>query len=170
MSETERQSIRRDAADIALLGMLSRMGKLPIRKRSRHTEARKTSTRRTRINPVTYLLKAVVFVVLLAVYLVAEVVIAMLAYMYLNLYQLDLFGRLIGLSRELLNTFAVQLESLSPELAIQANTSILGELGPKSVLLLFIGLAVSALIRLFGVFLHRSFESVRPQKAPVQQE
>jgi uncharacterized membrane protein len=154
------------AAAIAGVSVLQRMGKLRARKHARHTERRETPTRRPRINPVTTLLKAVFFVGLLVVYLVAEVLIAMLAYMYLNIYQFETFGRLIGLSRELLNMFATQLERFSPELATQANATILGELGAKSVLLLFIGLGVSALIRLFGAFLHRSFETVRrPQKA-----
>ncbi len=117
--------------------------------------------RAPRIDPVTYLFKGVFLTALVIVYLIAEVLIAMLAYMYLNLYQIKTFGWLIGLSRELLNMFAAQLEKLSPELANQAYATILGELGPKSVLLLFIGLGVGAVIRLAGWFLHKSFEHVK---------
>jgi hypothetical protein len=114
---------------------------------------------------VTNLLQAVLYLALLAIYLIVEVIVAMLAYMYLNLYQFETFGRLVGWCRELLNTFATQLERFSPELANQAYATLLGELGAKSVLLLFLGLGVSALIRLLGAFLHRTFVSDRPHLA-----
>lgn len=119
------------------------------------------------------LVKSIVYTALLLAYLVVEVVVAMLVYMYLNLNHLETFGRLVGLSRELLNRFAIELERVSPELANQANATILGELGAKSILLLFIGLLVSILIRFFGYFLHnflvwfyqKSTEVVRPHES-----
>lgn len=96
---------------------------------------------------MTAIFKAIIYGALLIAYLVLEVLAAMLAYMYLNLYQIETFGYLIGLSRNLLNQFAVHLEQLSPVIANQAYATILGELGPKSILLLFIGLGVSTAIR-----------------------
>jgi len=84
----------------------------------------------------------------LALYVIIEVVVAMVAYMYLALNHVETFGHLIAFSRDVLNLFANQLEQWSPELATQAYTTLLGELGPKSILLLLIGLAVGAIGRL----------------------
>ena len=82
------------------------------------------------------------------VYLIVEVFLAMLTYMYLNLYHPYTFGSLIRIAHGLLNSFTTYLEQLSPDLANQAFRTLLGELGAKSVLLLLIGLIVSALARL----------------------
>jgi hypothetical protein len=94
------------------------------------------------------LLALIAVIAALVLYVIIEVVVAMVAYMYLALNHVETFGHLIALSRDLLNLFANQLEQWSPELATQAYTTLLGELGPKSILLLLIGLAVSALGRL----------------------
>jgi len=165
MSQTPKSAYDPAGAALAGLAILDRMGKLPIRRRRRKAAPHETPTRRSRINLVTNLLQAVIYLALLAIYLIVEVIVAMLAYMYLNLYQFETFGRLVGWCRELLNTFATQLERFSPELANQAYATLLGELGAKSVLLLFLGLGVSALIRLLGAFLHRTFVSDRPHLA-----
>jgi hypothetical protein len=116
-----------------------------------------------RMSPVTAIFKAIIYGALLIVYLVLEVLAAMLAYMYLNLYQIETFGYLIGLSRNLLNQFAVHLEQLSPAIANQAYATILGELGPKSILLLFIGLGVSAAIRLVIWFFNAVIVGLHPR-------
>jgi hypothetical protein len=84
----------------------------------------------------------------LAIYVLIEVVVAMVAYMYLALNHVETFGHLVAFSRDVLNLFANQLEQWSPDLATQAYTTLLGELGPKSILLLLIGLVVSAIGRL----------------------
>jgi hypothetical protein len=94
------------------------------------------------------LVAIVAVIAALFVYVIVEVVVAMVAYMYLALNHVATFGHLISLSRDVLNLFANQLEQWSPELATQAYTTLLGELGPKSILLLLIGLFVSALGRL----------------------
>ncbi len=94
------------------------------------------------------LVTAIVVIAVLVVYVVVEVVVAMAAYMYLALNHVETFGHLIAFSHDLLNVFANRLEQWSPELATQAYTTLLGELGPKSILLLLIGLVVSALGRL----------------------
>lgn len=125
----------------------------------------RTSVVNSLFDVVNSLFKAVIYSVLLVIYLVVEVFLAMLAYMYLNLYHFETFGYLIGLSREFLNAFATQLERYSPELANQAYATVLGELGAKSVLLLFIGLAVSTLIRILIWFVHKGMETVRTEKA-----
>lgn len=78
-------------------------------------------------------------VALLMMLVIVEVVVAMFAYMYLALNHIETFGYLVGLSRDVLNLFAEQLKQYSPELALRADTTLLGELGPKSILLLLIG-------------------------------
>lgn len=87
-------------------------------------------------------------ITLLVLYVVVEVVVAMFAYMYLALNHVEIFGTLISFSRDVLNLFANQLEEFFPEFTNRAYTTLLGELGPKSILLLLIGLTVSALGRL----------------------
>lgn len=112
---------------------------------------------------MTNALKAVLFVVFFVFYLIFEVVAAMLAYMYLNLRHVETFGYLVGICRDLLNRFATALEAFSPQLAIQANATLLGELGAKSVLLLFLGLIVSALFRFLIWCLHAGWRQERPR-------
>jgi hypothetical protein len=101
-------------------------------------------------------LSTIAFILLFVVYLVIEVFLAMMTYMYLNLYHPYTFGSLTQLASGLLHSFATYLQQLSPELATRAYATLLGELGPKSVLLLLIGLLVSALARL-AIWAFRSF-------------
>ena len=89
-------------------------------------------------------------ILVLMVFVVIEVVVSMIAYMYLALNHSELFGSLVGVSLEALNIMARQLETFSPQLANRAYATLLGELGPKSILLLLIGLTVSAIGRLAG--------------------
>lgn len=89
-------------------------------------------------------------IALLMIVVIFEVVVAMLAYMYLALNHIEMFGYLVGLSRDVLNLFAEQLKKFSPDFALRADTTLLGELGPKSILLLLIGLTVAAVGRLGG--------------------
>jgi hypothetical protein len=111
------------------------------------------------------LVKTSAFLVLLLVYLVVEMLAAMLAYAYLNIYQIDTFGYLIKLSRNLLTTMLVFFEAYAPpDLANRAYATLLGEIGPKSLMLLFLGLAVSTVIRLLVWVIHRSFEGLRSGK------
>lgn len=100
-------------------------------------------------------------ITILVLYVVVEVVLAMFAYMYLALNHVETFGTLISYSRDVLNLFANQLEQFSPELANRAYTTLLGELGPKSILLLLIGLTVSALGRLVSWLVRRWIHSAR---------
>jgi hypothetical protein len=111
------------------------------------------------------LFAVVAVIAALVVYVIIEVIVAMVAYMYLALNHVETFGHLIAYSRDVLNLFANQLEQWSPELATQAYTTLLGELGPKSILLLLIGLVVSALGRLLTWGVRRSFSHDRPRYA-----
>lgn len=113
-------------------------------------------------------LSAILFIVLFVVYLILEVLMAMLAYMYLNLYHPYTFGSLIGIARSVLNGITAYLQQISPDLANRADATLLGELGPKSVLLLLIGLTVSALARLVIWMIRRSFDGVRTARAAVR--
>ena len=79
--------------------------------------------------------------------LVVELVAAMLLYIYLNLYHLDTFGTLVRFSLHVLDGFREQLEFWLPGAANQAYATLFGELGPKSILLLLIGLVTATLIR-----------------------
>ena len=111
------------------------------------------------------LLRTVAFLVLLLAYLVVEVFASMLAYAYLNIYQIDTFGYLIKLSRNFLATIQNLFETYaSSELANRAYATLLGEIGPKSIMLLFLGLAVSMLIRFIMWVLHKGFEGMRSGK------
>lgn len=148
------------------LGLWRRMRR-QRRRRSKPEEAPAVAAAppRPRNDGVQSLLKSVVFASLLIAYLVAEVLVAMAAYMYLNLHHLEFFGYLISLCRTLLNEFAIHLERFSPDLANRAYATLLGELGPKSILLLFIGLTVSMFIRFLIWSLHRAYSATR-RKAP----
>jgi hypothetical protein len=110
------------------------------------------------------LLRTSAFLALLLTYLVVEVFVSMLAYAYLNLYQIDTFGYLIRLSRNLLTTMQNLFELYAPQLADRAYATLLGEIGPKSILLLFLGLAVSTLIRFIMWVIHKAFEGLRAGK------
>jgi hypothetical protein len=117
------------------------------------------------ISVVTWLLKTVVFVLLLLAYLVVEMAVSMLAYAYLNLYQINTFGYLIRLSRNLLTTMQTAFETYVPQYADRAYATLLGEIGPKSILLLFLGLAASTLIRLTVLALNTAFANIRLGRA-----
>ena len=110
------------------------------------------------------LLRTTAFLVLLLTYLVVEVFVSMLAYAYLNLYQIETFGYLIRLSRNLLTSMQNLFETHAPQLADRAYATLLGEIGPKSILLLFLGLTVSMLIRFIMFILHKGIEGVRASR------
>ncbi|MDX2258916.1 MAG: hypothetical protein NW205_08370 [Hyphomicrobiaceae bacterium] len=81
------------------------------------------------------------------VMLVVEVIAAMLVYMGLSLYSQSFFGWLVSLSRDVLNLLTDLLVRFFPDQANTAFATLLGELGPKSILLLLIGLVVGAMLR-----------------------
>lgn len=80
--------------------------------------------------------------------LVVEVVLTMLVYTFLNLRFLDTFGYLVRLSRTVLDWVAVVVLAVMPGSVNSAYATLLGELGPKAMLLLLIGLVVATVMRL----------------------
>ena len=92
-------------------------------------------------------LRAVLALAEVFVLLVVELISAMLVYMYLNLYHLQTFGNLVRMARYVLDALVGQLEYWLPGSANSAYATLVGELGPKSILLLIIGLLVAAGIR-----------------------
>jgi hypothetical protein len=79
--------------------------------------------------------------------LVLELVASMLLYTYLNLRHVETFGWLVRLSKGVLDLLARQLEIWFSGSSNVAYATLFGELGPKSILLLLIGLVVAALFR-----------------------
>ena len=94
-------------------------------------------------------LGALVMALVTSVILVfVELMAALFTYFYLAMFEREWFGTLIGYSREVLNFCIGQIELWFPAFTNAANATLIGELAPKSMLLLLIGLVVGALIRL----------------------
>ena len=87
--------------------------------------------------------------------LVVELVAAMLVYIYLNLFHLETFGTLVRFAKYVLDTLLGQLEVWAPAAANAAYATLVGELGPKSILLLLIGLVTGAIVRFLARLLSR---------------
>lgn len=81
------------------------------------------------------------------VLLIVEVVLTMVVYTLLNLYSLGTFGYLVRLSQGVLDLMRSLIVTLLPGAANAAYATLLGELGPKAILLLLIGLVVAAILR-----------------------
>ena len=78
---------------------------------------------------------------------VLELIATMLIYLYLALYSREWFGYLVGLSRDALNFLIDRLTYFFPESLNAAYATVVGELAPKAMLLLLVGLVVGAAIR-----------------------
>ena len=81
------------------------------------------------------------------VLLVVEVFLTMLVYSFLNLKFLDFFGYLVRLSASVLEGMKSLLLLVIPGSANAAYATLFGELGPKAILLLLIGLVMAAIVR-----------------------
>ncbi len=79
--------------------------------------------------------------------LILELVIAILIYSYLALYHTELFGFLARQASVVFDQLAQLIVASFPATADQAYATAFGELAPKSMLLLMIGLAVGAVMR-----------------------
>lgn len=79
--------------------------------------------------------------------LIVEVAITMLVYTLLNLHALNVFGYLVRLSGAVLESMRTLLIATMPGQANAAYATLFGELGPKAILLLLIGLVVAAILR-----------------------
>ncbi|HPG88846.1 MAG TPA: hypothetical protein PLD46_04285 [Hyphomicrobium sp.] len=87
------------------------------------------------------------------VLLVVELVLTMLVYTGLNIYNLELFGSLVRTAGGVLEFMASLFEQMFAGSANAAYASVFGELGPKAMLLLLLGLVVAAVVRLItGLF------------------
>jgi hypothetical protein len=106
---------------------------------------------------------AVAYVIAL---LLVELVTAMLVYIYLNLYHLETFGALVRFAKVVLDTLIGQMEHWAPVSANAAYATLVGELGPKSILLLLIGLVAGVVVR-FVVRLLRRLVSRATASTPV---
>lgn len=91
-----------------------------------------------------------------AAMVVLELALAIMTYVYLALYDLETFGWLVRLSKGLLDNAISWMEFLMPELSNRAYATLLGELGPKAMLLLLVGLVVGAVIRFIAWMLVRA--------------
>src|SRR5262245_40258916 len=83
----------------------------------------------------------------IVVLLVVELIATMIVYIYLNLYHIGTFGYLVRWARAVLDVFTGQLEYWLPVSSNAAYATLIGELGPKSFLLLILGLLTATVIR-----------------------
>jgi hypothetical protein len=90
-------------------------------------------------------LAAIVSTILL---LIVELILTVLMYTFLNVYSFEFFGKLVRLAGAVLETMAGFVERFFAGSSSTAYASLFGELGPKSMLLLLIGLVVAAIVRL----------------------
>ncbi len=92
-------------------------------------------------------LLGILTVVEILLLLVVELLSAMMIYIYLNLYHVELFGHLVRDARYVLDALVSQMEYWLPVSSNSAYATLIGELGPKSLLLLLIGLVSAMAIR-----------------------
>jgi hypothetical protein len=94
----------------------------------------------------------------------------MLVYIYLNLFHIETFGYLVRLARSVLDVLTGQLEYWLPVSANAAYATLIGELGPKSILLLILGLVTATIVRAIArgiVRLAARGATSRPASAPL---
>ncbi|MEM1370804.1 MAG: hypothetical protein AAGG72_01110 [Pseudomonadota bacterium] len=82
-----------------------------------------------------------------AVLVVVELMAALFLYFYLATTDREFFGELVGYAKTVLDFAVDQLQVWVPSFTNAANATLVGELAPKSMLLLLIGLIVGAVIR-----------------------
>lgn len=104
-------------------------------------------------------LRAVTALLAIVAMLIVELVLTIVVYTGLNLYNFQFFGQLVRFAGTVLETMAGLMERVFSGSANAAYASLFGELGPKSMLLLLIGLVVAAIVRLvvtlFGLVARR---------------
>jgi len=101
----------------------------------------------------------------IALMVVLELFAALVVYMYLAVYNRGLFASLIRFSDWVLTASVKPTLSLFPSLEGQAYLTLVGELAPKAMLLLLIGLTVGAAMRLLGWVLARMIFASKQQQA-----
>lgn len=80
-------------------------------------------------------------------FLLLELVLTVLLYTGLNIYSLNLFGWLVRVADSVLGLMRWLVDRLFPGVANTAYATLFGELGPKAILLLLLGLVVAAAVR-----------------------
>ncbi|HFB2048516.1 MAG: hypothetical protein HRT83_03735 [Hyphomicrobiaceae bacterium] len=78
-----------------------------------------------------------------------ELVLAVFVYTYLATFDLQTFSRLVKISKDILDFLITRMEIFLPEITNSAYATLIGELDPKSMLLLLTGLVMGAFFRLF---------------------
>ena len=92
-------------------------------------------------------LRTLVALIQSAAMVVLELALAVMVYVYLALYDIETFGWLVRASKGILDSAIGWMETLMPTLSNTAYATLLGELGPKAMLLLLVGLTVGAVLR-----------------------
>lgn len=87
--------------------------------------------------------------------LLLELILTMLVYTGLNVYSLNTFGALVRVAQSVQDLMRSMVERLLPGSANTVYATLFGELGPKAILLLLIGLLVAALVRSVASVAHR---------------
>ncbi len=101
------------------------------------------------------LLSTIAAAISILLMVIVELVITVALYIYLNLYHLETFGYLVRLASSVLQVLTTQIEYWVPLSANAAYATLIGELGPKSILLLMLGLVTGAVIRAIARLLAR---------------
>lgn len=87
--------------------------------------------------------------------LIVELILTLLVYIGLNNSSLELFGWLVRMAGSVLDVTVSLFERLFAGSANAAYASVFGELGPKAMLLLLIGLFVAAVVRVITGLVRR---------------
>lgn len=116
---------------------------------------------------VASVLRTILAIVQVIALLIVELIVAMLVYIYLNLYHVQTFGALVRLAKDVLDTMLAQLEAWFPLSANAAYATLVGELGPKSILLLLTGLVSGAVVRFLARLITRLLK--RATRAPAHE-
>lgn len=87
--------------------------------------------------------------------LLLELVLTMVVYTGLNIYSLNIFGGLVRFAQSVQDLMRIIVERLIPGSANTVYATLFGELGPKAILLLLIGLIVAAIVRGVASLAHR---------------
>ncbi len=93
------------------------------------------------------------------VLLIVELILTMLIYTLLNLYALGTFGYLVRISDWIRELLVKSIFYWLPGQADTAYATLLGELGPKAILLLLIGLIVAGIVRAISALVGRLVSS-----------
>lgn len=83
-----------------------------------------------------------------ALQLIFEIFLAVATYTYLNIFHVNIFGSLVVFAGDILSFLTSHMRNLFPGTVEQVYATTLGDLNPKAMLLLLIGLTVSAILRL----------------------